>query len=420
MKKSIAITWIFLFTILLTSCGKPNYPPILTKEPANTPAPPEFTYTHSDDVPLEFQNNTNAHYGFYDNHLYFKSKSVLYKIDPRTGIKTTVCPDPVCTHEDESCKLFSISSAFCVKDGVFYFDKLVISGTGTEESISSFDFLSTELKSLYDRTECSRQYVRMMVYDGYIYFYRSYFKEEEEKSPEDKIFISDLVGVNLKNGKMIDIILYNDSVRDDLIGCEDGYIYLCEPRGGIFRVKAGTVLPEKEYIYSFEENNLSSFYPDRMALSDGYIYYHTTDEDGTSFWKIPTSGGEPERLAADSTIKADYCYYTENFIYYSAVSQKIIGKNHGEDLYCDVYDIRRVSYDGVIEKVFCEFPEGYETYSLSGNYIVVGNYIYTHTYDWGELKEIYSDSDCRYDEGHIGAVARINIQTGEVDYIGWY
>ena len=420
MKKAIVITWIMLFTILLTSCGNLNYLPTLTKDPPDSEAAPEFTYTHSDDVPLEFQNNANAHYGFYDNHLYFRTKSILYKIDPRTGLKTTVCPDPVCSHEDENCKLFSISSAFCVKDGVFYFDKLVMGSTGMEESISSFDFLSTELKSLYDRTECSRQYVRMMVYDGYIYFYRSYFKEEEEKSPEDKIFISDLVGVNLKNGKMIDVILYNDSVRDDLIGCEDGYIYLCEPCGGIFRVKSGEALPEKEYIYSFEENNLASFYPDRMALSDGYIYYHTTDEDGTSFWKIPTSGSEPEKFATDSTIKADYCYYTENYIYYSAISQKLIGKNRGEDLYCNVYDIRRVSYDGVTEKVFCEFHEGYETYSLSGNYIVAGNYIYTHTYDWGELKENYTDSDCRYDEGHIGAVARINILTGEVDYIGWY
>lgn len=420
MKKSIVVTWILLFVILLPSCGNLNYLPTLTKDPADSETTPEFTYTHSDDVPLEFQNNANAHYGFYDSHLYFRTKSILYKIDPQTGLKTTVCTDPVCSHEDENCKLFSISSAFCVKDGVFYFDKLVMSSAGTEESISSFDFSSTELKRLYDRAECSRQYVRMMVYDGYIYFYRSYYKEEEGKAPEDKIFISDLVGVNLKSGKMIDVIVYNDSVKDDLIGCEDGYIYLCEPRGGIFRVKAGEALPEKEYIYSFEENNLASFYPDRMALSDGYIYYHTTDEDGTSFWKIPTSGGEPEKFATDSTIKADYCYYTENYIYYSAISQKLIGKNRGDDLYCDVYDIRRVSYAGVTEKVFCEFPEGCETYSLSGNYIVVGNYIYTHTYDWGVLKENYSDSDCRYDEGHIGAVARINLLTGEVDYIGWY
>lgn len=132
-----------------------------------------------------------------------------------------------------------------------------------------------------------------------------------------------------------------------------------------------------------------------------------------------SDGGEPQKFASDSTIKADFCFYTQNYIYYSAVSQKLIGKTHGEDLYCDVYDIRRVSYkDGVCEEVFREFPEGYETFSMMGGYIVVGNYIYTHTADWSELKDEYEDGDYRYDSGFSGTVARIDIQTGEVTYVG--
>ena len=50
--------------------------------------------------------------------------------------------------------------------------------------------------------------------------------------------------------------------------------------------------------------------------------------------------------------------------------------------------------------------------------MVAGNYIYTHTWDWGELKETYLDSDSRYDSGYYGVVARIDIQTGELKYIG--
>ena len=54
-----------------------------------------------------------------------------------------------------------------------------------------------------------------------------------------------------------------------------------------------------------------------------------------------------------------------------------------------------------------------------GGYIVAGNYIYTYTADWGDLKEKYEDSDYRHNSGYPGTVARIDIQTGEVRYIGW-
>ena len=234
-----------------------------------------------------------------------------------------------------------------------------------------------------------------------------------------KKYIADISAVNVESGKVIDVIKYKDSVYDYLIGGEGGYLFLCDPFGGVFRIKAGKSLPEKEYLFKFEGSDLSNYDPDRMALSDGYIYYYTSSPNGTDFWRIPTSGGEPQKFASDGTIKADYCYYTENYIYYSETSNKLIGKNHGEDLYCDVYDIRRVSYkDGVCEQIFRDFPEGFETYSLAGGYMVAGNYIYTHTWDWGELKETYQDSDSRYDSGYSGVVARIDIQTGELNYIG--
>ena len=398
----------------LCHCG-PDLHYLQQSETEHSSAPIEYVYIHSDDDPLEYQNATNAHFGFYEGNLYYRDKSVLYRIEPMSGVKMSVCPDPVCEHLDASCPVFSISSAFCVDGSIYYFDRLIMNGAEMRESISSFDLSSSKTSTLFDRTECSNQYTRMMIYDGYLYFYRSYYSGESE----DKKVISDIVGIDLKNGKLIEVIKYGDSVHDYLIGGEDGYLYLSDPLGSVFRVKSGSRLPQKEYLYTFEGDALSNFYPDRMALTDGYIYYHTSGEEGTSFWRIPASGGSPENFASDEGVKADYCYYTQNYIYYSAVSQKKIGIFDGTELFCDVYDIRRVSYDsGVCEEVFREFPEGYETFSMMGGYIVVGNYIYTHTADWGELKEKYKDSDYRYNSGYPGTVARIDIQTGDLTYIG--
>jgi len=398
----------------LCCCGPdPHY--LQQGKTEHSSAPIEYVYIHSDDTPIEYQNTTNAHFGFHEGNLYYRDKSVLYRIEPMSGTKTSVCPDPVCEHLDAGCPVFSISSAFCFEDGVFYFDRLVMNGAQMRESISSFDISSGKSGSLYDRTECSNQYTRMMIYDGYLYFYRSFYSGEGE----NKKVITDIAGIELKSRKLIEVIKYEDTVYDHLIGGEDGYLYLSDPLGGIFRIESGKELPEKEYLYHFEGAALANFYPDRMALTGGNIYYYTSSDEGTTFWKIPTTGGEPQKLAFDSSLKADYCYYTQNYIYYSAVSQKKIGIFDGTDLFCDVYDIRRVSYEtGVCEAVFCEFPEGYETHSLMGGYIVAGNYIYTYTADWGDLKEKYEDSDYRHNSGYPGTVARIDIQTGEVRYIG--
>ncbi len=397
----------------ICSCGpEPYYPPI-GHNGQDTEAY-EFVYIHSDDIPLLYQNDTSAHFGFYEGNLYFRDKSVLNRIDPTSGAKTSVCHDPVCEHLDASCPVFSISSAFCVDGGIFYFDRLIMNGAEMRESISSFDLSSAKVSTLYDRTECSNQYTRMMIYDGYLYFYRSYYSGEDG----NKKVISDIVGVNLQSRKLIEVIKYDDNVHDYIIGGEDGHLYLSDPLGGVFKIQAGKELPKKEYLYTFEGDDLSNFYPERMALTDGYIYYHTSGEEGTSFWKIPTSGGSPEKFAVDVNIQADYCYYTENYIYYSAVSQKKIGIFEGDELFCDVYDIRRVSFEGACEEVFREFPEGYETFSIMGGYVVVGNYIYTHTADWGALKEEYKDSDYRYDFGYADVIARIDTETGELRYIG--
>ena len=412
--------YIVIGMLLILSCASCSddpyyYPEIVTPEDESMDELLKFSYKHINDPPLKYQNNTNAYIGFYEDNLYIKSKSVFYRINPLSGYKTTVCPDPICSHETETCPVYSIASAFCVHEGVFYFDKLTMAETETKESISAFDLSSSKISTVYDRTQCSKQYIRMMIYEDYLYFYKSYYVGEDD----NKKIISDIAGVNLKTGDVIDVIKYDTSVFDHLIGGDGGYLFLCNPTGGIFRIKAGESLPSKEYLYSFDKSDLLNYAPDRMALKNGYIYYYTSSNDSTDFWRIPTSGGEPQNFVSDNGIKADYCFYTQNYIYYSAITQKKIGVIDGEDLMCDIYDIRRVSYEnGSCEEVFRDFPEEYDTYSLSGGYIVSGNYIYTHTWDWGELKDKYTDSDCRYDSGYSGVIARIDIETGEIRYIG--
>lgn len=420
MRKLLSVINILLILLSSVSCssGKPVY--IGTSSADATAPPPEFTYNYVDDAPLENQNAANSAYWYYNGYIYCHVfQEGFFRINPKTGLQTSLCVDPLCQGGDV-CPLYTISPIFYVYENVLYFEKTTheITQSGLVQSayIMSYDLSTGKLTELYDKSNCSAKVVRMLLYDGYLYFYATHYTQDKT-SPDEQTLIADIKAINLKSGNVITVLEYEDSIYDYFIGGYMGEIYLTDPAMGIFKIKSGTQNAGKQYIYTFDGNERWDF--NNAAMKDNDIFFYTVKNDISTIYRLTAAAGKPEAVCVvDGAISK--CYYTDNYIYYDIITPNIIGKLHDRDLDIMRHNISRVNYNGGDpETVWSSFPEGMETYTIVSafSFLVVGDYIYCHVESWGKLKDEYNDADRKYDDGYNFALFRICISSRECSFI---
>ena len=83
----------------------------------------DTSYTDAPDRPLVSTQENG--YIFADDCLYYYGDHTIHRYDIRTGLRTNLCEDPLCTHTDAACVLGNCDEYFYF-DGFWTFSKLPV------------------------------------------------------------------------------------------------------------------------------------------------------------------------------------------------------------------------------------------------------------------------------------------------------
>lgn len=318
MKRTICI----LLTVLLLLCG------CNTDNPANSLENPDAAYTPDvsgklSDEPLTLNRRMPVQYA--NGSIYamigYGERAYPVRYNCTSERISTVCPDPLCFHENEECPLIGIQQWNILPDGqICYsqkFDKIYRNDAGVIiKEVHIFDH------ALYDPTDGKKTV--LYEYNGnyfsgpelYSEDYRFYHSIEYDK--ERDLFITGLYRMNLKNGDIKLLLEHGTSdkdetfnVSDEMFGIADGRIYLSD----------GLTVFSMDFEGENRVTHLEGKFP-RELHSDGVFVYYRRDD---GIYRRNLSGGDEEHIVECVNIYGDITL-TTNWIYYQAGDTITIGK----------------------------------------------------------------------------------------------
>lgn len=338
----------------------------------------EFPYIHVEDKPYSLNaNNGISKLEYSDGYIYFyngwtsagnKGSNTLKKLDPQTGEITSVCPDPVCTHNSPECDLYGFSDINYIYENSVIFRRLyhyVIRddegyyvGKIDHSDYVRYDMETDEIQVYEDYGEelGFTEYLRQIYVDGYQFYY-DYVYDEEDDTYYYKICRRDIETGEVKD---MGIETTPGNITEDLIYTKDGRIYCTN---GVD-------------IYSFDLNGEDRRYHCQgdfgwNVYSDGTaIYYDVRREDDTfEIWKKDTLEAEGKSLGIICT----RWKLTENYIYYTTDEEAV---KNGTYTYANEREIRRCDHNGENGELVFTFEGEYEDVNTS-DFIIIDNYLYT-------------------------------------------
>lgn len=425
--------FLFATVLLFTSCRVPPTIDPIYSDAENNLLPTAFSYNNtSDDRPANALHHTNSRFIYTDGFIYYiDGSTVRYNIE--TNNRTYVCSDPLCTHDDESdCPLTYRCEYY---NGKWY----MIRKKEAEDKSLYYVFVcydpdqgsETEFYTVSDPGDMDgamKGPERLVIYDGYVFFYEVYYKEEEDEKKGTYTFVYRCL--SLETGKCdIMTTLTNAGFQDIFMIAGNGKIYQWAIGEGIYyMLYDGSDRYEKHFIYRSDNTELLG----GACRLDGETLYIVETEvsfdpySHISYLTRIEPDGTITRISVinDGVAFSNY-FFTENYLYYTArEKEKHIGyvagngRHEGQELMINDYKIYRMDLSGKAEKVFDGFPDEdpYRTCELRGyDIIVVGNYLYTDYCHYGPiLKDVYTNDDW---SGTLSGLIRIDVTTGEFIYV---
>lgn len=396
--------------VLLTVSCESTELRYIDKDERNLNESAEFTYTASDDEPCYFGSQSIDELKYHDGYIYIVC-GTPYRLNTETGNVTTVCGDPLCTHDSDECPFFRNSGT-----GTAYY----ISADGSlcfpgDSGFVRYDQKKMKRVLLDDyRGAASLFFAPEVYYDDYRIY--SGFDYDPEK---DK-YTYGLRRADLKNGGSE----FFGGTTD-----EDGN-YLPLKAQPWFTVGDRLYLEDGKCFFSLDKDG-----GDRKDLfakkggsgymyTDGeYIYY--CEDDRSSIIRRSLDGGEPETVVT-GVYSYQYFKLTDEYIYYM--------KPDGDDVVLGKADIRgyassevvitplvicRSRHDGSGEERLALVTDTEKGFSPLG-WIVVGNYLYCKYSYWEDADGdgIFTDGDNKYSTmitsgGAVCRLMRVDLTTGD-------
>lgn len=399
-----------LTALLLTSCTSDNELHYLSSETESEQETDAavYTYTHSDDRPAMNPGTTFMAFGklrSMEEYIYYNNGGyMVYRINRQTGNVTTVCIDPLCLHNKESCPFWGFypGAKYYAHTNTIHFTQRY--KTPVEE-FGKTVWQDINRKVRFNIEEQQLSVVRDYIKEGLDgprivseLYYEDYYYYLKNLLDENNSFYYQLCRDNLITGKTELIKELGTEAVSMLYADYERIIYTDGTHVAYFRLDE----PHTEY-------DLLK-HPYQEAACDGQaIYCRVNEGDIHKVYCYDIESGEEICLVEKDT---NYIFLTEKYLYYSPNHPLPYGQTKAVQNSNTIY-----RYDKGTKTTECVFtlPEDLDKkhFIIDRYFLVDGNYIYT-TY---EDADIESETTLQSDDEPDVNIMRINAETGEITYI---
>lgn len=330
-----------------------------------------------------------------------------------SGRISTVCPDPLCLHENEECPLIGIQQCIVLPDGrVCYsqkFDHIYRNDAGViikEVHIfdhALFDPIAGKKTVLYEYD--GSYFTGPELYTDNYRFYHSIEYDEERE-----LFVTGLYRMNLKNGDIKLLLEHGTSEKDDAFNVSSEMIGIFNER---IYLSDGLSIFSIDFEGEKRITHLEGKYPVLEPLhADGeYVYYQR--EDGV--YRQSLSSGKEEHIVKCNNIYGNFTL-TTNWIYYQAGDTITIGKVDidgyaAREAELSGGEIYRCTHDGSELTKIAEMNGEY-AHLRPNSMTVAGEYIYATYTGWQDKN---GDSIFTRDEQLASGYSRTSLQILRID-----
>lgn len=384
----------------------------------------EFSYRDNSDTWLHTQssNAKASKLVGYGDYLYYKDSKSLAKYNVKTGVKTYLCGDPICSHKTKECPLYGYTDFGAVP--LFYGDKLyyfvdydegvyingIFDHVKYVNNLSCYDISNQKHQIILD--DFLVNIVEYIVFENRFYYYQPYQDEQGN-------YIYYLNYVNLDTGAVTEKLLLADldgRQPNNIVTAYNGQLYFASYLYG--------------ELYSYDISNFSTKTMLYKA-PDGYNIAHISCEGESFYFVIQNSDKSEQKLCRFDSAKNEttvlysfasplsYVYYTHSYAYYTYDEKKTIGTTADtkENIILPDSKIYRISLSdkSPTEEFIFEFTDSMSMFSIR-NFVVCGNYIYAFYISWMPSGDTLVSTD-GYSSIDDRVIMRIDIETGEIYYI---
>ena len=247
--------------------------------------------------------------------------SYLVRYNCTTGRISTVCPDPLCFHENEDCPMICIVNWNILPNGrVCYAHRYRAThrneaGTVTKQvninDLALFDPASGKKKVLYEFD--SSYFTGLELYTEDYRFYPGIEYDEKRE-----LFVTGLYRMNLDNGDYTLLLEYASdgegksfAVTAEMFGIFGERIYLSDGES-VFSI---------DFDGGDRVTHLEGTFPQQLHSDGEFVYYQ---KDG-GIYRCNLSGGEEEHIVKCDNLSGKIIL-TTNWIYYEAGDEIVLGK----------------------------------------------------------------------------------------------
>ncbi len=430
-KSIVNILISFFILITFSSCNNMVYIDDEITQNTTTQSPP---YVHSEDIPVEYNAiNGVETLQYSDGYIYFHNNynrdmfnypqnRSLMKYNVITNNLTSLCQDPLCTHNTENCPFFSMYRT------MYVFDNKVVYTQLYSTADSSDDFIMSGKTRLYD-VENNRdiirntfevnnysEYMSILPVDNYILYYDNTYNEDLDE------WVDSIYRWNIEDNST-SLMCGESNIYDkksqypNNLACQ--FLFTLDSR--VYFTDGATIFSTDINYDNRIDHVTGKFVLD--VFTDGeYIFYGVPVSDGSyiqSLHRVDFDGKNDINLNITAT--KENISITKNFIYYKKYDEIDIGACRvtgysGDRVILENSEIWRCDHNGQNHELIYKFEGNMANYRIIYD-IYVGNYIYG-LYDWWED----TDGDGTFEDGdnHFSAtkdeykIMRIDITTGDI------
>ena len=362
-----------------------------------------FTYREGGDTLNSVYNGHNySPIEIHDGYLYYANGRTIIQYNPQTNIQMSLCGDPLCKHDELKCPFFGYEDTFrfTVADGSVIYRRSYkyVNESGVLDHINEI--------VRYDLQQRQLNVLRTL----------------------DNNYVVNATDICIGNHHLYVDVLYDDDKAN--------FIYtLCQRdirRGDIEILFESESMPHYTPLFLYENqiyyaNNMdnticaaSADHPENiqaaaqsfgaLTIYDGQ-YYSLQSESG----ELVVSSSTQSARAISGIEGADYFYMTDQYIYYRKVYDTVTFTSfYGEPVTTSLRAYYRCSHDGQNhELIYREEPLDSDYTIFMGDFVVLGNYIYT---TWGR-KILTAEEDITTSSAIASTIVRYDIETGDWYYI---
>lgn len=339
-----------------------------------------------------------------DNYLYTSMNGVLYRISPVSDSVTPVCPDPLCTHSDESCPFYGVENIQTVGQFIYYLKMNY--DTFETAKLCRYDLKNGKYEELYQPDKGNLY--NFYACSDYIYFNQSVL--DENQNNKHYVWRYDL---NEYNAEKLSDKSFDDF--QNVILVKDNRVYW-----------RGTSYYSTDLDYKNIRDNDRGYHPN-LTMDKYYFELESSKIMGVEGYKqmcfrltrVDSENGE--KVIVSEEMASAPIRHNGKFIYGKVDELRYIGKTKNEESgawekYYDKYGgkLYICDSDGNNERVLCDFGDTNYTISVTSGIIGgksgIGDWIAIRVFTYVCADETDPEKIMRGDNAYM----LININTGEM------